>query len=74
MKEYTVTFHLTPEQEAAIEALKDGNRTIEYAFASMMQYGSTYDIDKKIELWRLMAEHGKRNRDAESIESEKATA
>ena len=51
MKEYTVTFHLTEEQETAVKEIAGRlGTTEEGAFAHMMLTGSAHDINLKIEM------------------------
>jgi hypothetical protein len=72
MKEYVVTYRLTPEQEAAVQEIFDAlnktalslhirNGSVEERFDFMMTLGSTHDINSKIEFWRVMIENGKRD-------------
>ena len=69
MKEYTITYRLTPEHEAALQAMADDNReagfscdTVEKVFKLVMGSGSRWDIDDKIAIWQELHENGKRNR------------
>ena len=67
MKEIKVTLRITPEQEAAIKEIAEDfgkDYTVEGIFETMMQHGSTHDINDKIKFWRFMLANGKKNRAA----------
>ena len=58
--EYTVTFRLTPEQEAIVNTIADSygvKLTTAKMFEHIMQVGSAHDINDKLAFWsRTMSE------------------
>ena len=72
MKEYTVTYYLTPEQEAAINeltgecvAMGRSWKSSDAFFNAMMQTGSSSDIDARIELWQRTLMRNEQRQDEE---------
>jgi len=68
MSEYKVTYQLTPEQEAKIQAIADENKdegqygtTVEKVFEMMMMSGSRWDIDDRINVWKRLHENRKQD-------------
>ena len=61
MKEFSVAYHLSTEEEADVQSLADEvGRPIENFFESMMQLGSKYDIEQKIKFWKFLSTNTKR--------------
>ena len=58
---YTVTYYLSPEQEAALCELAEPGQSIKDVFDTMMTAGSNWDIRMRIKALKVLAENKRGN-------------